>query len=91
MAFLAERTSAARTWRTLRAMRESFCMRDVEVFAGDEAETRAGLGDGGEGVGLVADQGGKAEQRAGDGANGDDRLSGLQKSMVRVTSPLLRM
>jgi hypothetical protein len=50
----------------------------VEVFAGDEAETRAGVGDGCEGVGLVADQGGKAEQRAGDGANGDDRLSGLR-------------
>ena len=50
----------------------------VEVFAGDEAETRAGLSDGGKGVGLVADEGRKAEEGAGDDADGDDVLSGFR-------------
>lgn len=50
----------------------------VEVFAGDEAKARAGFGNRCEGVGLVADQGGKAEQRTGDGANGDYGLGSLR-------------
>jgi len=44
----------------------------VEVFPGDEAESRAGLSACGERVGLVSDEGRQAKQGAWDGADGDD-------------------
>lgn len=50
----------------------------VEVFAGDETELSAGVGEGGEGVRLVADKTGESEQRAGDGLDGDDGLGQLR-------------
>ena len=45
-----------------------------EVFAGDETELSAGMGEGGEGVRLVADEAGEPEQRTGDGLDRDDGL-----------------
>ena len=50
----------------------------IEVFAGNEAESGTGLGGCGEGVGLIADQGGQAEERAGDGADGDDGVGAVR-------------
>jgi len=45
-----------------------------EAFSCDEAELGAGVGDGGEGVGLVADQAGKSKQGAGDCIDANDRF-----------------
>lgn len=45
-----------------------------EVFAGDETELSAGVGEGGEGVRLVADEAGEPEERAGDGIDRNDGL-----------------
>src|SRR5208337_5536664 len=45
------------------------------VVAGDEAELCAAAGDGGKRIGLIANEGGESEDRAGGCLEGDDRFS----------------